>query len=1173
MSYLRLALRSLLHFAPAHTGTFLGALVAAAVLVGALVVGDSVRASLRRLAVLRLGRTDVALSSQDRLFRDQLAVDLQAGLLRTGIAQMPGAQPKLQTAPVLQLSGVAVNSEGTARANQVQVLGVDARFWRLSPFAESLATQHLCPACGASSNASCAHVLQFNSLLTQPLPKDTILLSEALAAQLKTQPGEELVLRLQKPTNISQDAPLAPEESTVAALRLRVHAIVPDVLFGRFSLQANQVPPMNAFLTLPDLQQKVATAGRANLLLLTGHGAQDPPARAVANVVFAPGAPTPTNLIGAARASLRQRWNLADAQLEWRTIPRTGNAVEIRSPRVFLDPALSEVTEEITDSLGKQVLPKLTVQPLLTYFVNELSVGTNATPYSMVTATDGPPLARKLAADEILITQWLADDLKAKAGDALTLRYFVVGLGRGLEERTAVFRVSGVLGMETPGLDASLMPDFPGMTDAQNCRDWDTGLPIATDRIRDKDELYWKQYRGTPKAFVSLEAGQKLWNNRFGNLTAIRFHGVNATTAVNVLQKEILSRLDPAQVGLDFQPVREQAIVAATSGQDFGQLFLGFSFFLMVSALLLLGSLYQLSLEHRSPEIGLLLALGFTVRQTCRVLLLEGVILALAASAAGAWVGMHYAKLMLHGLSTIWRSAVSSATLLFEANFGTLLTGVGTAILLTTLVVAFALRRYTRHSPRSLLARDLSTTASSFRPKSVTLPVGTGLVLLVGSLSFAATGVLARQNSAALFFGAGATLLASGILFCQAYLRKSVRGESKAKLSVTELSLRSLSRHPSRSLAVITLLACGCFLVASIGVFRLQTDASSTRRQSGTGGFTLLGQSTRPLVFDPNSTKGRETYNLNPEILTNTFLVPFRLREGDEASCLNLNRAQNPQLLGVNQDLLAQRDAFLFARQGDTPAGESPWSLLGKHENDGTIPAIADEASIVYALGKKIGDTLVYRGDNGQDVVLKLVASLSGSILQGSVVISEQAFATNFPSQAGYRLFLVESASEKAPLVSESLTRSLQDFGLECVSTAQRLNTLNAVQNTYLGTFQILGGLGVLLGSVGLGAIVLRNVLERRAEMGLLLALGYRRATLERMVLLEHAVLLLAGLGIGSVAALFAVAPSLLGPGPKAAYGTVALLLSAILVNGLIWCLVATRSSMRGRLIDALRDN
>ena len=87
---------------------------------------------------------------------------------------------------------------------------------------------------------------------------------------------------------------------------------------------------------------------------------------------------------------------------------------------------------------------------------------------------------------------------------------------------------------------------------------------------------------------------------------------------------------------------------------------------------------------------------------------------------------------------------------------------------------------------------------------------------------------------------------------------------------------------------------------------------------------------------------------------------------------------------------------------------------------------------------------------------------------------------------------------------------------MELTPAAQRLNEFNAVQNTYLGTFQILGGLGLLLGSAGLGVVVLRNVLERRGELGLLVAVGFRRRLLHRLVLSEHGALLGAGLVLAS---------------------------------------------------------
>ena len=135
----------------------------------------------------------------------------------------------------------------------------------------------------------------------------------------------------------------------------------------------------------------------------------------------------------------------------------------------------------------------------------------------MVTATE----IAGLRDDEVIINSWLADDLGAKVGDELTLKYFVIADQRKLKEESRSLRISAIKPLESP--DASWTPPFPGVSEAENCRDWDPGIPIDTSRIRPKDEDYWDKFHGTPKAFINLKTGQEMWQNRFGNLTAIRY--------------------------------------------------------------------------------------------------------------------------------------------------------------------------------------------------------------------------------------------------------------------------------------------------------------------------------------------------------------------------------------------------------------------------------------------------------------------------------------------------------------------------------------------------------------------------------------------------------------------------------------------------------------------------
>ncbi len=1112
-------LRSLRFHARAHLGALVGAAVGSAALVGALVVGDSVRGSLRDLALARLGRADTALASGDRLFRAQLADDIHLS-------------DKSLSAAVLQLPGMAVSEDGSARANRVQILGVDGKFWQL-------AIQP--PAFGE-------------------LSADDVALNEALADQLRVKTGDTVLLRIQKPSLLSRDAPISPQEDLSVAFRLKVRAVVSDEQFGRFSLQANQAAPFNAFVNLARLQEKVNQPGRANLLL-SASGDKSPG----------------SNVAAAANQSLREHWQLADAELELRPLPKAGGW-ELSSDRVFLDPAVVEAARGAVKG----------AEPIITYFVNQISSPPFLTPYSMVTAMGAPVVPADMRDDEILVNDWLADDMDLQPGETISLTYYVIGNGRALEERTNTFKVRGIVPLSGPAGDRTLMPDFPGLAQAESSRDWDAGFPIDLKRIRDKDEQYWKEYRGTPKAFVTLAAGRKMWSNRFGEYTGIRFPPGQSAATLGSIGKVIQQGLDPASLGLSFQPVREQALAASSQATDFGGLFVGFSFFLIVAALLLMALLFQFGLEQRATEIGTLLALGFRPRQVRRMLLCEGAALALAGGIIGALGGIFYARAMLLGLTTVWRNAVGTSSLDYHATPQTLAMGTFAGVAVAILTIWLALRRKARRPARELLVEGAIGESGDRLEgrgwkRSAGLWIGTvaavlALGLIIGAISKNET------SSADTFFCAGALLLIQGLGFSAAWLTAVARPratESKTAgldrpLTLGRLGVRGCARRRKRSLTTIGLLASGVFLIVAIGAFRIDANADATFRSSGTGGFELFGESTLPVTYDLNSKSGRDFYGLNSPELRLARVVAFRVHDGDEASCLNLNRAQKPRLLGVDPKPLQDRQAFTFAKAMDESPENKGWALLkgkaGKTATGDEIPAVGDENSILWAMGKKVGDTVDYTDERGQTFKLRLVGALANSVLQGNLIIDEAEFVKRFPSESGYRMFLLDVPSNQVAQVSAAMTRALQDEGLELTPTTRRLDAFNAVQNTYLSTFQALGGLGLLLGSAGLGVVVLRNVQERRGELGLMLAVGFRRGALQRLVLSEHGALLFLGLCVGLIAAAIGVLPALLSPAAQVPYGSLALTLAGVLANGLLWTWVATRFALRGRLLNALRN-
>ena len=1093
-----------------HLGTLAGVVAASAILIGALAVGDSVRESLKLKARERTGPVSLAVLGGDRFFRSELL-------------KGPG------TATLLQLPGTANRQDGEARVNQVQVLGVDAAFQALWGHADP----------------------------EKAPQRGRVALSSALAESLRAKVDDELILRITKPSALSRDAVVTPRDDQSVALRLQVSRILPPSE-GDFSLTSGSLPPMNAWVDQAQLAEAVGLPGLANLLLRTSQGSD------------------PTADEAAARQALTQAWTLTDGGLSLGAVQGAmpSNTVELATRRIFLEPTVVQSTERVE-------VPARRI-PILTYLVNGLRHEDRLTPYSMVTAAGAPYTPADLQDDEVVVNEWLAQDLRVKVGDSVEMTYYRVDAGSRLTEHSQYFRIRQVVPMTGVHADRTLMPEFPGLAKAESTRDWDAGFELVH-TVRDEDEAYWKRWRGTPKAFVSLRTGQRLWANRFGDLTAVRWipnAGIATPTVVEALTRDLNHRLlKPGDVGLVWRPIGLAAQRGATGGQDFGGLFIGFSFFLIVSALLLTAMLFRFALDHRGPEIGILLALGWTHRRVQRLLFLEGLVLSGIGAGIGALVGVAYARGILWGLSTLWRDAVAGAGLGFHLTGPTLALGVGLSIGVTAATLGGILRSLGRRPPRDLLQLGGVEEAviSGTIPRWIPRAAWAGLLLALGLTAFAWS---RRAVEPQQFFGAGALWLISALLGLRLWLGRLLRTGMASKAvgvrNLRGLAVRSLALRPSRSIGTISLLASATFLIIGVAAHRLDAGREASLRSSGTGGFALWGESTLPILQDLNTPKGREFHGL--EAGPGVAVVPFRVRDGDEASCLNLNRAQRPRILGVDPTQLAQRQAFTFTRITPSLGVTNGWLALSARPASGStnsagpeIPAIGDANSLQWALGLGVGDALEASDELGRPVRLRIVGAVANSILQGSLIVSETDFTRLYPGESGHRVLLIDAPQGGTNLIP-TWSRALQDVGLELTPTVRRLDRFNAVQNTYLNTFQMLGGLGLLLGTVGLGVVVARNIRERRGELALMQALGFPSRAIGFCLGLEHGLLLLAGVGIGTATAAVAVWPSLTQPGSGLPVGSLTATLGAVLTSGVLCTGWAVWRALRRRTLEGLKE-
>ena len=465
--------------------------------------------------------------------------------------------------------------------------------------------------------------------------------------------------------------------------------------------------------------------------------------------------------------------------------------------------------------------------------------------------------------------------------------------------------------------DRRLAPDYPGITGANSLADWDPPFPIDLSRVRPADERYWDDYRATPKAFISYERGRDLWKSRYGALTSIRVpmqDDADASAMAGRLRDELRTTLSPNAMGMALYPARAAALDAAQGATDFGQYFTYFSFFLMVSALMLAVLFFKLGVEQRLRQIGVLRAAGYSMPVVRRLLLGEAIILAVVGAVLGIAGAVLYGKLIIYALGTWWVGAVGTTRLELHVRPLSLMLGAVAGVVAATVCVLVSLRAVARLSPRALLTAqslDVSRAPTARGARRNRLLAG---LCLVAAVALLAVGFARPAAQAGAFFGAGAALLIGALLWLSAWLRardtRSITG--RGAWAVARLGFRSAASRPARSVLSAALIASAAFIIVSVDAFRREGGELTADQKSGTGGYVLFAESELPILHNPNEPGGREALMMQAPELAALRYTRFRVRPGEDASCLNLYRPTNPTIIAPEAGFI-ESNRFTFA--------------------------------------------------------------------------------------------------------------------------------------------------------------------------------------------------------------------------------------------------------------------
>lgn len=1042
-------------------------------------------------------RSSLLNSNEHRLYGTGIVVSSGTRYFPLSLTKRMEEETGERCTGLLELKGWVRNFNTGESALNIQVLGVNNRFFD-------------------SGNTS--DVYQIN--------KGEVVINKQVANRLNLSSGDDIILRVGNISNIPSSSPFAPEGDAFESFVLTVKYIIDQDGPADFSLGISQVRPLNVFVSLSEFEEFFPGEPRINRMLIKN---------------------SKTLSVESIRNALLDLFMPGDAGMSFRIVQAT-NQLEIISDRVFIG---STELEEISGAIPE-------ARPVITYLVNRLSLGDRSTPYSFVSAL--PDELYNFIPDNngIVINRWLADDLDANIGDTISLTYYSIGDYKKLIEEEFSFIVSKIVEMVSIWSDHTLMPEFPGISGSESCSSWDAGVPVDLDEIREKDEEWWNDFKGTPKAFINYKIGNELWGSDFGPATAIRFPGnVNKDEALNRLKGEI----DPLKTGFSIINVREDAIAAAKNSVDFSTLFLSLSFFIILSSLVLLTLVVSTQFESRKGQVSAFRALGLSNRVINKMLFFESGIIAFLGSISGMFAGNLFNNLIIRLLNSVWAGAVQTSTLKSYFDINSMILGMIITFLLVLVVLRINLRNQLKlHGIKQ--KENIPDPGKNIIWLFYLSAIFTILQILIA--------IFKPEIATILWFTGGATLFVSFLLFYRLIISLSFKRQSIKPGIRRDPSWLYYAYYPSRAITPVLFLATGLFIVIITGANRKSFNRDNISRASGTGGYILWGETVTPLMYDLNSAEGKNEYDISGEEYSGLYFIQAKRADGDDASCLNLNQVKSPPLLGMDISHFSNNGSFSFATVMKGLEVTNPWDALYLRPADKTIYGIIDQTVLQWNLYRKVGDTLVLSTESGETVNIIIAAGLESSVFQGHILIGINNFNHFYPSISGSNLFLVDGKTDNIVEYKESLSEKLSAFGTEVSYTNEKLASFNEVSNTYLTVFMTLGGFGLIMGVAGLGFVLLRNFNLRRKEYAIMLASGFSPSEIRASIRKEHFFILIAGVIAGAIPALVATLPSLLSDA-HIPVGSLLLITGLIFVIGSLTIFLSVRKLVNSQLIISLK--
>ncbi len=378
----------------------------------------------------------------------------------------------------------------------------------------------------------------------------------------------------------------------------------------------------------------------------------------------------------------------------------------------------------------------------------------------------------------------------------------------------------------------------------------------------------------------------------------------------------------------------------------------------------------------------------------------------------------------------------------------------------------------------------------------------------------------------------GAVLI---VMFNSDYILSGVQkvfahGRTTRAVLKTAISYPMASKFKTgMTLAMFALIIFTVTVIAMIASMQASTADTMLEQQSGDYDIFGFTNARTPFVNLSKDNLSEELKDVDIEELEVVSMAIVNIveleREGGDSSVAGdpTVTIERYQLLGVSDSFMAENGFTLNERDSKFSSDRETWEALGQNSSY----CIVDGTKLAYSGITVGGPPMDYGGVyvGGHITITDLMGQNKTRELT-VIGVTDQMYFINgiFVKQDTVRkeyggvdsLVMIKlGPGEDADVVAKKFERSYLENGLQTFDLKGIINTILTLSNNIMYLMEGFLGIGLLVGIAGIGIISYRNVIERRQQIGMLRAIGFKKNMVAKSFLIETSFITLLAILLG----------------------------------------------------------